>query len=128
MLARHFCKLVLVRKYKSIDQHFWSSMWASSLRRVGGSNARILRVPRAAAGVITFCRPLCMPPPRPAINRPSEATVKRLAEEAKIQQRMWDAFVPEQGIRFGDKCVPAELSHTVISASHAARNSNHAAP
>jgi hypothetical protein len=36
-------------------------------------------------------------------NRPSEATVKRLAQEAKLQQAMWNTFVPEQGIRFGDK-------------------------
>ena len=45
-----------------------------------------------------------VPSPRPAAaDRPSEATVKRLASQARMQQKVWDLFVPEQGIRFGDR-------------------------
>lgn len=42
-------------------------------------------------------------PPLAPHSRPSEATVKRLAAEAEMQQKMWDLFVPEGGIRFGDR-------------------------
>lgn len=50
------------------------------------------------------------PTPPPAHDRPSAATVKRLAQEAKMQQRMWDTFVPEGGIHFGDRRFWALLS------------------
>ena len=38
----------------------------------------------------------------PASSRPDAETVKQLAESAKFQKRMWETFVPERGIRFGD--------------------------
>lgn len=65
---------------------------------------------------------LLRPPPRarglatpPSSGRPSEQQVKNLAQQAKMQQSMWNLFVPEQGIRFGDKCAhatpPARAQH-----------------
>lgn len=39
----------------------------------------------------------------PASSRPDAETVKQLAESAKFQKRMWETFVPERGIRFGDQ-------------------------
>lgn len=35
--------------------------------------------------------------------RPDAETVKRLAENAKLQQAVWNVWVPEAGIRFGDR-------------------------
>jgi len=37
--------------------------------------------------------------------RPDAETVKRLADNAKLQQAVWNVWVPEAGIRFGDRCV-----------------------
>lgn len=37
--------------------------------------------------------------------RPDAETVRRLADNAKIQGHVWAMWVPEQGIRFGDRCV-----------------------
>ena len=33
--------------------------------------------------------------------RPDAETVKRLADNAKLQQAVWNVWVPEAGIRFG---------------------------
>tara|TARA_B110001452_G_scaffold266309_1_gene272847 strand:+ start:931 stop:1413 length:483 start_codon:yes stop_codon:yes gene_type:complete len=52
------------------------------------------------------CRSLATaptPPTPPASDRPDEATVRRLAAEAKWQQKAWEVVVPEQGIKFGDR-------------------------
>ena len=54
---------------------------------------------------------------QPVHDRPSEATVKRLAQEAKMQQRMWDTFVPEGGIGLGDRRFWALL--TIVLTLHA---------
>ena len=35
---------------------------------------------------------------------PDAETVKRLADNAKIQGHVWAVWVPEQGIKFGDRC------------------------
>ena len=37
--------------------------------------------------------------------RPDAETVKRLGENAKVQAAVWQVWVPEAGIRFGDRCV-----------------------
>ena len=37
--------------------------------------------------------------------RPDAETVKRLGENAKMQGVVWQMWVPEAGIRFGDRCV-----------------------
>ena len=55
------------------------------------------------------CRPLATLPPAPR-DRPSAAEVQQLAKDAKNQQRVWDTFVPEGGIRFGDRRFWALLS------------------
>mmetsp|Transcript_11693 Transcript_11693/g.27007 ORF Transcript_11693/g.27007 Transcript_11693/m.27007 type:complete len:158 (-) Transcript_11693:419-892(-) len=49
-------------------------------------------------------RAMCAPARSPlkAADRPDEQTVRSLGESARLQQKMWDTFVPEQGIRFGD--------------------------
>ena len=47
------------------------------------------------------------PAGRPPADRPSAETVRQLAESAKIQEKMWNVFIPERGVRFGDKCAPA---------------------
>ena len=52
----------------------------------------------------TFCTK--SPPPTSGGRRPTEAEVISLAESARNQQQMWNTFVPEGGIKFGDKCVP----------------------
>ncbi|EOD18416.1 hypothetical protein EMIHUDRAFT_449706 [Emiliania huxleyi CCMP1516] len=57
-------------------------------------------------------------PPLAPHSRPSEATVKRLAAEAEMQQKMWDLFVPEGGIRFGDRRFWVLLS--IVLGLHAA--------
>ena len=49
-------------------------------------------------------RRICTRPPAPR-DRPDEATVRQLAESAKFQQKMWSTFVPEAGIKFGDRRV-----------------------
>jgi len=47
-------------------------------------------------------RGLCTKPPA-AERRPTEAEVRALAESARNQQQMWNIFVPEGGVRFGDR-------------------------
>ena len=42
--------------------------------------------------------------------RPDAETVKRLGENAKMQGVVWQMWVPEAGIRFGDRCVRLPLS------------------
>ena len=61
-------------------------------------------------------RRLCAPA-RPPSDRPDEKTVRELAESARLQQKMWNTFVPEQGIRFGDKRFWGLLS--IVLALHA---------
>jgi hypothetical protein len=39
----------------------------------------------------------------PASTRPTEEEVKLLAESAKLQEKMWNTFVPERSVRFGDQ-------------------------
>ena len=51
--------------------------------------------------------------------RPDAETVKRLAENAKLQQAVWNVWVPEAGIRFGDRCV--SLPPSIAPPSRAAR-------
>ena len=47
--------------------------------------------------------------------RPDAETVKRLADNAKLQQAVWNVWVPEAGIRFGDRCVlAAALDRTAL--------------
>mmetsp|Transcript_30232 Transcript_30232/g.52856 ORF Transcript_30232/g.52856 Transcript_30232/m.52856 type:complete len:145 (+) Transcript_30232:2-436(+) len=61
---------------------------------------RQLRLPPTARPWRAASRTLCT---RPPADRPTEAEVRKLAEGARLQQRMWDTFVPEGGIRFGDR-------------------------
>ena len=42
-------------------------------------------------------------PPPPASSRPDAETVRKLAESARFQQKMWDTFVPERSVKFGDQ-------------------------
>ena len=71
--------------------------------------SRLSRLRRAVPATTRLTRSLCAPPPRPPpVGRPGDVrpdaeTVKNLAENAKLQQRMWDTFVPEGGIKFGDR-------------------------
>jgi len=57
---------------------------------------------------LLMCAPLrnlssSPPNPRPAAERPSAETVQQLANSARIQEKMWNVFVPERGIKFGDQ-------------------------
>ena len=45
--------------------------------------------------------------------RPDAETVKRLGENAKMQGVVWQMWVPEAGIRFGDRCVPLPPSRAL---------------
>lgn len=73
-------------------------------------------VARAGSSAVRRCSSQpTVPPPR--INRPTEAEVKKLAEDARMQQKVWDTFVPEGGIRFGDRRFWALLS--VVLGLHA---------
>ena len=74
--------------------------------------ARLVRISRSAAGHLSTHRlsahrAMCTParPPLMPADRPDEQTVRALGESARLQQKMWDTFVPEQGIRFGDRSV-----------------------
>ena len=52
----------------------------------------------------------------PQSKRPSAETVRQLADSAKIQEKMWSVFVPEQGIRFGDKCARSSTAtHALLT-------------
>ena len=54
--------------------------------------------------------------------RPDAETVKRLADNAKLQQAVWNVWVPEAGIRFGDRCVlAAALDRTAFPSAAASR-------
>ena len=60
-------------------------------------------------------RQLCSKPPTPppppgtptyaasSSSKPTAEQVEALAESAKMQQKMWDTFVPERSVRFGDQ-------------------------
>lgn len=86
--------------------------------------ARRCLLPGAAA--ITSSKPWLLPqrrllalalPPRPPLppsNQPSAETVQQLAESARVQKKMWDVFVPERGIRFGDTRFWVLLSVVVV--------------
>lgn len=39
----------------------------------------------------------------PSSSKPDAETVKQLAESARFQEKMWNTFVPERGVRFGDQ-------------------------
>ena len=43
------------------------------------------------------------PPPSSSTSKPDAETVQQLAESAKFQEKMWNTFVPERGVRFGDQ-------------------------
>ena len=70
-----------------------------------------MRTMRALSNLRRCCQPglpgpsrmLSTAPQRPPAERPSAETVKRLAQEAKLQEKMWNVFIPERGIHFGDK-------------------------
>lgn len=50
--------------------------------------------------------------------RPDAETVKRLGENAKMQGVVWQMWVPEAGIRFGDRCVPLPLHSSCRVPAH----------
>ena len=52
--------------------------------------------------------------------RPDAETVKRLGENAKVQAAVWQVWVPEAGIRFGDRCVLLPPSNSTVFQSAAA--------
>ena len=63
-----------------------------------------------ACSAVPRLRTLCTKPPPTTTaggRRPTEAEVRALAESARNQQKMWDTFVPEGGVKLGDKCAPA---------------------
>ena len=72
-------------------------------RRMLLPSARALALSRSARSARWASSVPPSNPSPPSSSRPDEETVRKLAESARFQQKMWDTFVPERSVKFGDQ-------------------------